>query len=237
MNLLALETSGLQGGVACFAHSELLKTIELPSEDRSARTLLPAIQQIMSDVTWEPQELDLIAVTIGPGSFTGLRVGVTTAKTLAYATNSQTIGVNTLDVVAHRAFQTTNEASPNYVDGPLHVVMDAQRKQFFWAIYERLETSTAQSVMRKVRSLEIIDQQAWATTSTSGVWVTGPGLQRVRSQVGAARLVEESLWGPTAVAVGQVALARLAEHGPDDLWKLAPEYYRKSAAEEKRGSK
>jgi tRNA threonylcarbamoyladenosine biosynthesis protein TsaB len=181
----------------------------------------------MSDVAWEPQVLDLIAVTVGPGSFTGLRIGVTTAKTLAYATNSETIGVNTLDVVASQAFQTN-------VDGPLHVVMDAQRKQFFWATYERVATTAPRSQVRRLGAIEIIDQHAWSEARSPCDWVTGPGLRRLKDQAFTARVVDESLWSPNAVAVGQVALARFAEHGPDDLWQLVPRYYRRSAAEEKR---
>lgn len=226
MNLLALETSGFSGHVACFRGAELLQQVTLPHNQRSAQALLPAIERILSQVGWKPAEIDMIAVTVGPGSFTGLRVGVTTAKTLAYATKSQTIGVGTLDVIAHQAL-------PTDVDGPLHVVMDAQRKQFFWAIYQR--DATAQTAkMRMTRAPEIIDQKSWLADRSPHEWVTGPGLRRCQERACAARAVHESLWSPSAVAVGQVALLQLAECGPNDLWELVPKYYRKSAAEEKR---
>jgi len=237
LNVLALETSGVHGAVACFGGNELLREIPLPADQRSARVLAPTIAEILSEVSWNPRDIDLIAVTTGPGSFTGLRVGVTTAKTLAYATDSQTIGVNTLDVVAHQAGQAGGEA-------PVHVVMDAQRKQFFWAIYERDEISNERipnepildkpMAMRCVRPLEIVDQQTWFAGRSPVDWITGPGLKRRKNdQACAAQVVDESDWLPTAVAVGRVALAQFAAHGPDDLWKLVPQYYRPSAAEEK----
>ena len=225
MNLLAIETSGVSGHVACFCDLELLQQVSLENDQRSAQALLPAIERILSNVAWKPADIELIAVTVGPGSFTGLRVGVTAAKTLAYATRSQTVGVSTLDVIAHQSL-------PTEVDGPLHVVMDAQRKQFFWATYQR-DVAAPVPTMELTRGPEIIDQAAWLADRSPQDWVTGPGLLRCQNRIGAAQPVDQSLWSPSAVAVGQVAMRRFAERGSDDLWKLVPNYYRKSAAEEK----
>lgn len=226
MNLLALETSGLHGAVACFSDATLLKAVELSKEKRSAQALLPSLERLLDELAWAPQSIDLIAVTVGPGSFTGLRVGVTVAKTLAYAADCQTIGVNTLDAVAHRA---RNCVGPN----DLHAVLDAQRKQFFWADYEQIQNSDGKLAMRRKRDVEIVDQSVWLASLTKSEWVTGPGLKRTDPTSTTANLVAPSDWNPSAVDVGEVALQTYHENGPDDLWTLKPVYYRKSAAEEK----
>lgn len=227
MKLLALETSALYGAVACFCDGELLSQIELGKEQRSARALVPTIQRAIRKVSWQPSEIDLIAVTTGPGSFTGLRVGVTTAKTLAYATDAKTIGVNTLDVVALQC-KLDDHGVPSS-QSPLHVVMDAQRKQFFWARY----TTCASGIPQMDGEPLIVDQEAWFADRTSDDWIAGPGLLRRKEQACAAQLVDETLWTPTAEAVGRVGMAKFESHGADDLWGLVPNYYRKSAAEER----
>ena len=75
----------------------------LPEKSRTAQALVPAIRSQFDAAGWKPTDVQLIAVTQGPGSFTGLRVGITTAKTFAYAVSAQVIGVNTLLALAEQA--------------------------------------------------------------------------------------------------------------------------------------
>ncbi len=221
VNLLALETSGFQGSIAAFVDDTLLADIQLPDECRSARSLAPTIRNLLEQVNWAPRQIDLIAITVGPGSFTGLRVGVTTAKTLAYATNAKTIGVNTLDVIAHQTPAVN-------IRGDLHVVMDAQRKQFFSATYRLID-----GVPKNVKPTTIVDREAWIAQLSDDCTVTGPGLSRCSEQVLAASVVSSANWIPRAETVGRWGKERYLSAGEDDLWKLSPQYYRRSAAEEK----
>ncbi len=103
MRILALETSGKSGAVAAADGEKLLLTLELAATHQSARSLAPAIQRLLGAVRWQAADIELIALTLGPGSFTGLRVGVATAKVLAYATGAAVIGVNALEVIAAQA--------------------------------------------------------------------------------------------------------------------------------------
>src|SRR5208337_2248427 len=101
--ILALETSELTGSVAVAADGKVLAELQLDPQQRSAQWLAPAIRSLLERVGWQPREIGLIAVTIGPGSFTGLRVGVATAKILAYATGAQVLGIGTLEAIATAA--------------------------------------------------------------------------------------------------------------------------------------
>ena len=89
MRVLALETSERIGSLATLQTNgqqvEVVCEATLPADQRAAQSLLPAVRSILHDSGWEPKQLDLVCVTTGPGSFTGLRIGVTAAKTLAYA--------------------------------------------------------------------------------------------------------------------------------------------------------
>ncbi|HEX5471854.1 MAG TPA: tRNA (adenosine(37)-N6)-threonylcarbamoyltransferase complex dimerization subunit type 1 TsaB, partial [Lacipirellulaceae bacterium] len=98
--ILAIETSGRHGSVATLGgevgEARLVGQLALTGDQRTAQSLAPAMQQLLAAAQWTPESLDLVAVTVGPGSFTGLRIGVTTAKAFAYAVGADIIRVNTL---------------------------------------------------------------------------------------------------------------------------------------------
>jgi tRNA threonylcarbamoyl adenosine modification protein YeaZ len=85
------------------------------------------LKELLHEVDWCVESINLVVVAVGPGSFTGLRIGVTTAKTLAYAVGAEVIGVNTLAVIASQAPRS---------DTPLWVVIDAQRGELFAAKFD-----------------------------------------------------------------------------------------------------
>src|SRR5687768_6416743 len=109
LRILALETSGRSGSVAALigqvvpVRTRVIGQQALDDHQRNAQSLAPAIRSLLDVAGWRPADVQLVAVTAGPGSFTGLRVGVTTAKVFAYATSAAVLGVDTLEVIAQQA--------------------------------------------------------------------------------------------------------------------------------------
>src|ERR1051325_5032976 len=130
MRILAIETSGVAGSVALLQDERVLAEHVLETRQRTAQSLAPAVHALLEQIDWHPSDVELVAVTTGPGSFTGLRIGVTFAKVFAYAVGCQILGVNTLEAIACRA---PREA------GTIWVVLDAQRQQLFAAAFLRDE--------------------------------------------------------------------------------------------------
>jgi len=218
--ILALETSGLTGSVAVRDHTGVLAERTLDDDQRSARWLAPAIQRTLTEVGWKPHDLDLVAVTTGPGSFTGLRVGVTTAKVLAYAASAEVLGVNTLEAIAMGMPRRYERFT---------VVLDAQRQQSYLAEFHRDEHGQ----LTVVRSTEIVDNQAWIAGLHAEDVVTGLGLTKLCGQLPAGIVIaEENFWTPRAAAVGQIAETAFAAGKRDDPFTLVPNYFRRTAAEE-----
>ncbi len=226
LRILALETSGAFGSVAAADNDNVLCAIELDRSQRSASSLAPAIKELLARVGWRPADVELTAVTIGPGSFTGLRIGVATAKAFAYAVDSAVIGVNTLEVIARQA--PVDDLSR------LAAAIEAGRGQVFAARFERSAAGEWRACGET--TLETIDD--WLAQLAPGDAVTGPALAALASRIPAGvKIIDESRWLPTAASVAQTARQRYHAGQRDDLWKLAPLYLRRSAAEEMRNRK
>lgn len=221
--LLALETSGTSGSVAAFDGDRLLGRLTLDPALRSARSLAPGIQQVLREAGWKPREVQLVAVTAGPGSFTGLRIGLTTARTFAYAVGAQLLGINTLEVLTEQAPRDARV---------VRAVLDAQRQELFAATYSRQADGSWSNPARQMPAIMSID--AWLATLSAGDVVIGPILAKLRARLPSLiHAAPETSWMPDAATVGRIAARRFAAGERHDLWSLAPLYLRRSAAEEK----
>ncbi|NLF71441.1 MAG: tRNA (adenosine(37)-N6)-threonylcarbamoyltransferase complex dimerization subunit type 1 TsaB [Candidatus Anammoximicrobium sp.] len=224
LRILALETSTLDASVAALDGDRLLGQTHLDRQRRTAQVFAPAIERQLRSVGWRPQDVQLVAVTQGPGSFTGLRVGITAAKTLAYAVGAEVFAVNTLKVIAWQAPSARQRVC---------AVLDAQRQQLFVADFRRTGEHLAE-----VSETRILDHADWLAGLTPEVAVTGPGLSGLEDRLPAGiAVVAPACWTPQAATVGRVACLEYLGGARHDLWTLNPRYYRSSAAEEKLGGK
>jgi tRNA threonylcarbamoyladenosine biosynthesis protein TsaB len=228
MRILAFETSGRTGSLAAVEGGEsaanCLREVQLDSGGRTAQLLAPALAQLLKEAGWTAASVELVAVAAGPGSFTGLRIGVTAAKTFAYAIGAQIVGVDTMNVLAAQA---------PAADRSLWTIMDAQRQELFAA---KFETSNAGGREQAIKT-SILAEQVWLDGLSPGDYVIGPALSRLRERLPTGVHIVEpgERWQPTAAAVGHVGWQAFQAGQRDDVWKLVPQYYRASAAEEKRG--
>lgn len=126
MRILALETSSATASVALLQDGKIISEFVLNDGYTHSRKLVPMIDTILNYLSLKVQDIDYIAASIGPGSFTGLRIGVVTAKSMAMAVGKNTVGVHTLDALAY------NAAAPGGLICPL---IDARNKQVYTALY------------------------------------------------------------------------------------------------------
>jgi tRNA threonylcarbamoyladenosine biosynthesis protein TsaB len=221
MLILALETSGFGGSIALLSGAEVLGERTLDAQRRHAQTLIPEIQALLRDHGRRAADCELIAVSTGPGSFTGLRVGITCAKTLAYATGAAIAAVPTFPCLA--------AGCPDDV-AQVQVIMNAQRQEFFVGRFQK----TAESTWIETQPLTIERVVEWQSRLQSDDSVTGPGVEAIANTVAQqCRVVPAEFWHPQARWVGRLAFQMQRANQLTTCWDLQPLYVRKSAAEEK----
>jgi tRNA threonylcarbamoyladenosine biosynthesis protein TsaB len=228
MNILAIETTEKFGSVALLqgggnADTTILAEIVLPKDRRSSQTLHPALHTLFETTHTAPKEVDVVAVVAGPGSFTGLRVGVTAAKVFAYSVGAKVIALDT--------FQTVASGVPNNV--PVSVGVDAQRGEVVAAVLRQ----TAEGRVEMIREPALMPLVEWWRHAElhDDVLFTGPALEKWCTKAPPhLTLAEESFWFPKASLAGKLVAEQLVSGYFDDVWSLLPIYSRLSAAEEKR---
>jgi tRNA threonylcarbamoyladenosine biosynthesis protein TsaB len=126
MLILGIETATEQVGVAIGGHEGVIATFEVARRRRHAETLTPAIEFVCRQSEIELSEISCIAVDVGPGLFTGMRVGLAAGKALAQALRVPMIGITSLDLLAFPC---------RHADRVVVPVVDARKNEVFWAIY------------------------------------------------------------------------------------------------------
>ncbi|HBT75472.1 MAG TPA: tRNA (adenosine(37)-N6)-threonylcarbamoyltransferase complex dimerization subunit type 1 TsaB [Planctomycetaceae bacterium] len=225
--LLALETTDKNGSIAFFRDGEPVLARALPPKQRSAQTLAAEIRKLLDFCAISPREIDVVAVNTGPGSFTGLRVGVVTAKMFAYACGAKLVGVDTLLTIAVGIDATTGAVAI------VSTAVDAQRGE---VVAQTFSLSTDGLLPKALDAARRIPLSEWFEAAMqTGAVLASPVLARRAPQVpGGLSMVDERYWQPNASATGRIALERVRVGAFDDPWTMEPVYYRLAAAEERR---
>ena len=224
MLILALESSAKAASAALMEDESLIAQYSQCSGLTHSRTLLPMVEDMLKNTEKKIADVDLIAVAHGPGSFTGIRIGVSTVKGLAWASDKKCVGVSTLEAMAWHGVSAGGLICP---------VMDARRSQVYNALFEtdgdgrpvRLTEDRAVSLAELAGELK--DYECAPLLVGDGAKLTYDYLtnEGIACRIAPANLLYQSAWG-----VGMAALGREAGSADD----LLPVYLRLSQAERER---
>lgn len=222
MNILGIETSSFSASAALESDGALACEYVFASGPRHNEILVSAINRILSDCGLEKKDIDAVCVAAGPGSFTSLRVGVSTAKTLCYCLGSRLAGVSSLEVLAENAAGS---------DRDVCVMTDAGRRE----VYCSFRPVGAE----RMTEVEIISPEAVCERVSGKTVFLGNGAATyadvIREKTGENALFPPAhLNVPRASACVTVGKRRMERGFDDDPFTLAPFYLRRSAAEERR---
>ena len=212
MYIAAIETATRAASVAV-CNEDKFTEITQDSKLTHSETLLPQFKEVleMSNVT--RGMIEAIAVSIGPGSFTGLRIGLASAKALAYAWNIKIIGVSTLQALAY-----------HFPYSKVMPMIDAQKNRAYIQLFDRL---------KQISEIEILSiDEAMNKVSTLGeVIICGDVCHKIKSLPENVKIAPVSLRMPRAVNVALCGRELLASGKVDNVMNIEPMYIRRSEAE------
>lgn len=226
--LAAIEVSTRVSSVALLdlVTGEGISEVTLPAEWENSATLLPALETLLQQKGLTPQDLAAVAVSIGPGSFTGIRVGIATAEGLCMPSNLLAFGVSTLDGLAENltAAELTGEAL---------CLLDAQRGECYVGHYT-IEKDFAE----EIELPQILGFERLGAILRGRAWLVGPGAlkyeKEIRESLGTqGMLAFNALHQPSAMSIARIAYRRWHGGMRPSYMDLKPLYLRPPAADEK----
>ena len=219
MKILGIETSTFSGSVSISDDDTLLCEYVFNTGPRHNEVLIPTVERLLSDCGFGKDDLDAVCVSTGPGSFTSLRIGVSTAKALCYSLGTDLAGVPSLEILASNALWSGNDVC---------AMTDAGRGEVFFSFYDsegeeitEAKIATPESVCAGIREKTVFvgsaavlhEKLIWETLGKNAVFLPG--------NLNTPRASGCALLGRKKILLGQ----------KDDPFTLTPFYLRRSAAE------
>ncbi len=221
MKVVGIETSSLIGNVAVCDGGTIVGKKTFGKNLNHGKEIVSSLESIFNEINWEPRDIDLIAVSIGPGSYTGLRIGITCAKTLAYGLDKPVINVPTLDVLVENVKEDNAKI--------ICPVLDAKRKSVYACIYDRDKN-------RRITDYLIISPDSLIDMLPESTLIFGDGVapyKDIFTQKDIIIAEDEKPGIADAVNVAKLGLKRYVQGKRCEINSLVPLYLRKSEAEEK----
>ena len=223
-DLLVLDTSTARAALAVATAAGPVYTASPDPNERHGRRLVPAIRDLLEHAGLAVADLDGFVVGLGPGSYTGLRIGLTAVKTLAYAVSKPLVGIDSLEIIAWNAPADAREVS---------VIADAQRGDVYAADFAR---EAAGMPLTRVRETRVVSFAEWSAGLSQATLVLGPASATGRlaeSVPGFVRRPEnpDDRW-PNPSRMAELARRVWQSGRRDEPWFLEPAYIRRSAAED-----
>lgn len=225
MRILAVETSSIVAGVAVMEDQRLLGELNINHKKTHSQKLMPMISELLRGLDLKPIDIDIFAASSGPGSFTGLRIGVTTVKSMAYAMNKPVIAVPTLDALAYNL---------PFFDKMICPILDARNNQVYTALYS-WECGKL-TCLSETLGIPVDELNELIKSKNRKVVFLGDGIEVHRERLHAA-LPNLCMFAPESVAlqkassVAQAALVMASRNELQDSFSMVPFYLRKSQAE------
>lgn len=210
MKVLAFDTSSKALSLAILEDKQVLAETTINIKKNHSITLMPAIDFLMASLDWTPKDLDRIVVAEGPGSYTGLRIAVATAKTLAHTLNIELVGMSSLLALV-----------PRQQEGLLVPLMDARRNNVYAGFYENAKSVFPEAHLSFAEVLEKVTDAEQVTF----VGEVGAFVEQIQEQLPQASY-QETL--PNATNLALWAWDKKA----DSLHDFVPNYLKRVEAEE-----
>ncbi|MGD8834166.1 MAG: tRNA (adenosine(37)-N6)-threonylcarbamoyltransferase complex dimerization subunit type 1 TsaB [Desulfobacteraceae bacterium] len=221
--ILAVDTATEICGVALAVDDQIKTELTLSQGVTHTQSIMAAIESVLVMNRMDVGAIDVYAVTRGPGSFTGLRIGVSTVKGLALATAKPMLGISSLEVLANQAPAASDLICP---------IMDARRNEVYWALYKR----TGADKISVALAEQVGPVSALVESVENACYFIGNGVTQYRDTINhlikaPAQWAADESNGIRPSVLARLAWQRVRNGEIDDIRAFSPVYLRKSDAE------
>jgi tRNA threonylcarbamoyladenosine biosynthesis protein TsaB len=219
--ILSIESSGIICSVALHKNEQFLDCIESTETNVHGEKLAVFIDEILKKNALTPSDLSAIAASEGPGSYTGLRIGVSVAKGMCYALSIPLISIDTLKSLAHAMLMAQDKLDVDTVFLPM---IDARRMEVYLAGFD---TNLNKIITTKPVILE--EEFYSGLEKTKTYYIAGSGASKVNYEVEGLKMIKKEEIGLTAKYIGALALAKFRENDFEDVAYFEPVYLKEFA--------
>ena len=221
MNILAIETTGPVSSVTLVCPGKVIAEFSINSGLTHSQTLMPMLDYMLTAAGFNKAHIGAIAVSSGPGSFTGLRIGAAAAKGLAFALGLKIVPVSTLDALAYNVITW---------EGVIVPIMDARRSQVYTAVYDCAGGKITR--ISDYLACDFNEVADMALKTGKKVMLLGDGVAVEREKITSSgfAIAPDAFLLQRAASVGAIAL-KVADHAAIDANQFEPFYIRPSQAE------
>lgn len=231
MIVLGLDSSTTVATVSVATEDKVLGEYSIDDKNTHSQKLMVMVENLLEGLNLDIADMDFFAVSKGPGSFTGLRIGLATAKSFAYALDKKLVGVSSLLVMAN---------NHKYFEGLVVPMMDARNKRVFTAAF-RAESGEFSEVVKE-DAMELDSLFSLLDSTDGRIMFTGDGSRVYRGEIeerfGDRVIFSDShLNTPRASSLCMIALEKYSSGEFEDHFTMKPEYLRDSQAEQQRSAR
>lgn len=221
MKILALDTSTMDSAIAIMEDDKILAEIVVNQEKTHSESLVPMTKYLLDSLAYKLEDIDLFAVGIGPGSFTGLRIGMTSAKTFSQVTSKPVIGISTLDALALNSSK----------DGLILALIDARGGRYYYSLLERRGDKL---IKIKEDTLIYFEDIVESLEGYEDISVVGDYREDIKEELKKIRgitFLDETRNGIISRNIAYLAKKKYQVEDLEDFDKLLPNYVRESQAQ------
>ena len=224
MKVIGIDTSTKVATISIIDEEKVIGEYSLSKDMSHSEKLMPMIKEVLDNVDISISEIDLFAVGVGPGSFTGLRIGAATAKSFAHLFDKPIIGVSTLETLAYNM---------NLSDSIIMPMLDARRDRVYTALYRFEDLAMEEIEASQILEINDIGDKL---KDYDRIIVNGEGSLIYKKEIegalgGKVRFASLGQNVPRSVSICELALKKYNKGERDDLFTLTPDYIRPSQAE------
>ncbi len=181
---------------------------------RHSNLLMVTIKRVLDALGWDARDIDYFACGTGPGSFTGIRIGIATIKGLSFSLNKPVIGISTLDILARNAGIT---------DDPIVPIIDARRSLIYCSVYRKKN-----NILRRMMPYMLLTEEEFFKKAGNNAVLLGDAVnlykQKILENIKGATILEKEHWYPKGRSIVELALERIKNNKIDNPFELAPIY-------------